>query len=53
MPRREPAHDAVLPVVSPAADDVVALVDLLEEERDVGRVVLESPSIGTMTAPRA
>ena len=32
---------AVLAVAPPAADDVVSLVDLLEEQRDVGRVVLE------------
>ena len=28
-------------IATPAADDVVSLVDLLEEERDVGRVVLK------------
>ena len=27
--------------LAPAGDDVVALVDLLEQQRDVGRVVLQ------------
>ena len=40
-PRRQHAHGVVLPVLAPAADDVVALVELLEQARDVVRIVLQ------------
>ncbi len=39
--RRQSPRETVLPLLAPAGDDVVALVDLLEQGGDVGRVVLQ------------
>ena len=52
-PRRQLAGEAVLPVLPPAADDVVALVELLEQPPDVGRVVLEVAVHRDDDSPRA
>ena len=38
--RGEAAHEVVLPVLPPAVDDIVALIQLGQQGRDVGRVVL-------------
>jgi hypothetical protein len=40
---RHAARCPVLTVLTPAADDVIALVDLLEQTRDVAGVVLQIP----------
>ena len=39
-PRREAAHEVVLPVLAPAVDHVVPLVQFGQQPGDVGRVVL-------------
>ena len=53
-PRRQAPDEAVLPVPPPAADDVVALVDLLEQRARCrrGRSAGRRPS-GRSTSPRA
>ncbi len=42
-PRRQSTNQPVLPFSPPAADDVVPLVDLVEQQGDVCRVVLKVP----------
>ncbi len=54
MDREAAVDEGVLAVFAPAAcDDVEALVNLREQQRDVVRVVCRSASMVMMTLPRA
>ena len=40
-PRDEPSHERIVPIALPARDDVESVVELGEQVRDLGRVVLQ------------